>query len=282
MATSESSDYDLTATKIINSALRKLNVQDELAVASGKRMQTALEALNVATKALQDRHIFLWTIKWVQKTFTASSEVTGSDGSIYTCILSHTSASTNKPITGANWTTYWVLRGDTGGAWVDATDYSSIGDFSLEDTDLDIMSVKIRDGGNDYDVNLVSRQNYMDITSKDNLGRPYMLWLDRQLIPRCYLSYQPDNTDYVLHLQKVVKLQDFDKANNDPDVRASCLRTLIFGTAADLAFEYPSVSSKKRNDLKAEFEKSLLFFKKGDSETDDHSFVKPAYGRRRR
>jgi len=54
---------------------------------------------------------------------TAGSEVTGSDALNYTCILKHTSAAINKPITGGSYSLYWKQTGSAGSAWVTATDY---------------------------------------------------------------------------------------------------------------------------------------------------------------
>ncbi len=51
--------------------------------------------------------------------------VIGTDGKTYRCIQAHTSAATNKPITGADYVTYWMVTGGivTGSTWVTATAY---------------------------------------------------------------------------------------------------------------------------------------------------------------
>lgn len=53
------------------------------------------------------------------------SEVIGTDGQNYRCILDHIAADANKPVTGASWATYWVLGGINGIAWVTATNYKA-------------------------------------------------------------------------------------------------------------------------------------------------------------
>jgi hypothetical protein len=53
------------------------------------------------------------------------SEVIGTDTNNYQCIRKHTSDSTKKPITGANWRIYWQLGGSSGSAWADATQYTA-------------------------------------------------------------------------------------------------------------------------------------------------------------
>ena len=61
--------------------------------------------------------------------------VVGTDGKTYSCILAHTSDSTNRPISGANWATYWKKDYGYAGAWVTGTVYP-IGywDGSVPDT----------------------------------------------------------------------------------------------------------------------------------------------------
>lgn len=54
-----------------------------------------------------------------------TSEVIGSDGVNYRCIMGHTSATINKPITGTSYRLYWEPGGTSGSAWVTATDYTN-------------------------------------------------------------------------------------------------------------------------------------------------------------
>jgi hypothetical protein len=55
----------------------------------------------------------------------SGDQVRGTDGQIYSCILSHTSDASNLPITGGSWVLYWVLDGATGGTWAAGVDYSA-------------------------------------------------------------------------------------------------------------------------------------------------------------
>lgn len=66
---------------------------------------------------------------------TTSSEVIGQDGLNYTCIRSHTASTTNVPISGPDYLTYWVQSGSSGVAWVDGTEYASIKTTYLADVD---------------------------------------------------------------------------------------------------------------------------------------------------
>lgn len=51
------------------------------------------------------------------------SVVTGTDAAAYKCIRSHTSATTNRPITGANYLLYWAAGGSGPSAWAADTAY---------------------------------------------------------------------------------------------------------------------------------------------------------------
>jgi len=49
--------------------------------------------------------------------------VVGTDSNNYLCKLNHRSKAENRPITGANWATYWELTVDSGLAWLVDTNY---------------------------------------------------------------------------------------------------------------------------------------------------------------
>jgi len=51
-------------------------------------------------------------------------QVIGTDALNYTCILSHTAADANKPVTGGSYATYWSQTGTAGGVWASGTAYS--------------------------------------------------------------------------------------------------------------------------------------------------------------
>ncbi len=53
------------------------------------------------------------------------SVVTGTDALTYRCIMPHTAAAVNRPITGANWTMFWELGGSGPAAWAADTSYTS-------------------------------------------------------------------------------------------------------------------------------------------------------------
>src|SRR3990167_4906095 len=56
---------------------------------------------------------------------TSTSEVIGTDGKNYKCILKHTAATLNDPITGGDWRLYWTQAGSSGSAWAADTAYTN-------------------------------------------------------------------------------------------------------------------------------------------------------------
>lgn len=75
------------------------------------------ENITVASKTL-----FVWP---TLATVNTQSEVTGTDALEYLCIRSHTSDSTNKPITGANYLQFWTRGGSTPAVWATGTSYTA-------------------------------------------------------------------------------------------------------------------------------------------------------------
>jgi len=280
--TSGSYDFELTRNKLITESLRKLG-----AVATGQnptaaQLSEGAEALNVLVKALQDDNVMLWTREWKTKTFTASSEVTGTDGNIYTCTRSHTATADNRPVTGAEYLSYWKQGGTTGGVWAVDTEYSSIGDWQEDADTVLIEAANIRSTtSHDYPVSIITFDEYFKIDNKfDASSYPDKLAFHRKLIPHVYLYPQPNNTDFVLEYMRVRLLEDFDTSTNNPDFPVRWYKYLVFALAADLAYEYgvdPRLYEMKATKLKKQA-------KDGDRPITNNHFKKGAFniGRTRR
>lgn len=59
-------------------------------------------------------------------------QVTGTDGKIYTCKLSHAASTQNQPVIGQEWHDYWTLGGSVGGVWdVNKKYYRSTNNIAL-------------------------------------------------------------------------------------------------------------------------------------------------------
>ncbi len=276
MTTSGSSDWTVNRTQIITRALRMLGVVGPGQVPTAEQISEAAESLDAMVKSWQNKHIHLWTRELVQKTLTASDEVTGSDGNIYTCTLSHTSAAGNKPVTGANWTTFWVRRGSTGSTWLTTTAYSSIGDFEVAADTIDVQVAFVRDIDDDTPLTIAPYTEYLRIFDKDSTGRPEFLFFDKQIPPRIYLAEQPDDANYVIHYLRVRRLEDFDDGGNTPDFPVRWINALVWNLLVELEPEYPLTANRRRDyTAKAEFLRSEA--KGGDREVDNAPVLAGAY-----
>jgi hypothetical protein len=235
------------------------------------------EALNAMVKSWQSENVFLWTTDWTfQAMSTASTERTGTDSNIYTCIRSHTSSNDDKPITGANYAVYWKQRGSTGGAWQASQSYTSIGDFDVASDTISIEKAFIRYNEDDYDVEIIDKFRYMNIPDKADEGRPTHLWLDRQLTPHIYIWPIPDETTYVLHYKRIRLLEDFDASGNNPDFPVRWINALTYGLAAHLSHEY-QLPLQERGILTQEAERFKQTAQSMETEVSEDNFITGAF-----
>jgi len=90
-----------------------------------------------------------------------ASKVAGTDGAEYTCILNHVSSAANKPVTGANWATYWEKTGDASSVvWFSDHYYHVAG--------LDVTAILY---ANDDDIASTHLETRGDLIGADSLTR---------------------------------------------------------------------------------------------------------------
>lgn len=277
MAVSGSYDWTLTRNQIITDALEDLGAIDAGGTLDDADLAVASTKLNGIVKTLKNKHIHLWAVERETKTFVASSAVTNG-GSTYRCTKGHTSAATDEPGVGADWTTYWVLDAvDGAGAWVLATAYTSNNEFTVADDTIGIDAAFIRDGGYDYPIDIISYEQYSKIFDKSREGKPYCLVLDMQRTPEVTLYYHPDEiTEYVLHYQRIRKLQDFDAAGNHWDGPESWIPLLVKMLRYELAPKF-GISLQERLVFKLEADEELKIVKRDDREPEEEEYIKGAF-----
>lgn len=280
MATSGSANFNRTRNEIITGALRKIGVIEQGATPSADQITEGAEVLNAIVKDLQNDGVLLWTLEWVTKVLSASDEVTGTDSLVYTCIRGHTSASdsSDKPITGGNYRSYWKQRGDTGGSWAISTAYAAIGDFEVDADTIGLEEAFMRDeSGYDHPLKIIQRGDYMRISDKAQTSTyPSHICFDDKLTPKIFLWPQATDTDYVLHYLRIRMLEDFDAATNNPDMMSKWIRSLVYRLAEDLADEY-GIILNERNYLSAKSQTLISRARKGDRQAPAEQFIKPAF-----
>ena len=121
--------------------------------------------------------------------YSAQHIVVGSNGNDYRCILNHTAAAANMPISGANWTTYWVANGTTGqgSAWVSGQAYST-------GTKIELLSAKNLSRPWEYDL---TTDQWREVTQNINGG----LGCNNEDV--IYIKNTPGYTDYIYMIYDV-------------------------------------------------------------------------------
>lgn len=240
MALSGSYNYNLTRDEIIESALRKLGVVADGDNATADQLAVGAKTVNSIVKEWQNEGLLAWAVEWATQTLSASDVVVGTDGNDYECIRNHTSAATNKPVTGADYTTFWKATGETGSGsvWAVSTAYTSICNYFLDSKIIGISEAFIRRNYIDTPVTILSRENYFQQTSKTTSGLPNRAYFRLAQTPEIFLYPYPENATDVLHMSLVYKLQDFDSSSDNPDIMSNWLRALEFCLAADLGYNY--------------------------------------------
>lgn len=284
MATSGSFDYQATTTNIIQEALEQTGTLRAGQTIPASLYVSCLRTLNNMVKAWQSDNIMLWTVIERFYSLTASSEVIGSDGVDYKCINPHDGAALTAPVTGAEYAGYWHELATTAGGAHDATgatSYVSLNHIDLEDDVLDVIDGSfIRDSEVDHPLVTLTRHEWGDKQhkSEDESQRPRNVFFTRgRDNPAIKLWPWPDATTYLLGLQIVRKLEDFDAALNNPDTTVKYTDAMTWGLSYRLCPK-AGVSGDKLRTIKNLAEGSYLTIAGDDNEGGSMS-VQPDFGR---
>jgi|GEM_PF-1680183 len=270
MALSGSYDFNLTRSEIIKSALEKVGVLEPNGAPTSEQDTSAARDLDSMVKSWEGEGINLWSVDWTTQTLSASTIIVGTDSNDYECIRNHTSTNDNKPITGADYTSYWKATGGTGvgAAWAVSTAYTSICNYSLNQNIIGIKEAFLRRDGYDTPLNIMSESDYMGMGTKTTEGQPTNLWFRRLHTPEIFLYPYPDTVTDVVHVTAIRKSQDMDTASDDADFLSGWLDALVYGLAARLADTYSlPLAERQQFFTKAEIFKNTA--RMGTQETGD-------------
>lgn len=225
----------LTRNKLLSAACDFAGIIfDEL---SGTQQESIEDTLNSILAALRQKGALSWRSVWTQSVVTASSEVTGTDSQVYSCILNHTSAASTKPITGTNWETYWRVGGTTGGAWATSTAYTSSAQISPTSGIWSVEDAFFRLDSKDYPVELISQREFAAISDKGvESDPPTKAYFADVSTPYIYLYPQP--TEGTLHYFGTV-IPALTASNSDPlDFSNHHYRAISLMLAKDISMIY--------------------------------------------
>jgi len=101
----------------------------------------------------------------------------------------------------------------------------------------DILEVAIRRSGTDYDIDRISRGEYLNVPNKSTTGRPSQFYFNRQTSPEITLWPTPDSDTDQLVYYYITRIEDADSSQNTTDVPYRFLPCMIAGLAYYLAMK---------------------------------------------
>jgi len=101
----------------------------------------------------------------------------------------------------------------------------------------DILEVAIRRSGTDYDIDRISRGEYLNVPNKSTTGRPSQFYFNRQTSPEITLWPTPDSDTDQLVYYYITRIEDADTSQNTTDVPYRFLPCMIAGLAYYLAMK---------------------------------------------
>jgi hypothetical protein len=115
--------------------------------------------------------------------------------------------------------------------------------YVLPPDTVDVFEAVIRTGAGtsqtDLILNRISAAVYATIPNKLTQGRPYQMWVNRQIIPELVLWPVPNTTPYVLVCGRMRRLQDAGTGLTTQDIPFRFMQALIAGLAYHMAMKFP-------------------------------------------
>lgn len=117
-----------------------------------------------------------------------------------------------------------------------------------------VASIRSRIASNDLPLIAMSREQYYDLPTKAQTGRPLQFFYDpQQATGTVYLWPTPDASfaaSGALRYTYSRQIQDLDSLDDDLDVPQEWLEALCYSLADRLAIKYPAVGAQARADIK--------------------------------
>src|SRR5210317_1721470 len=96
---------------------------------------------------------------------------------------------------------------------------------------VDVLEIVLRRGNTDYEVERISRGDYVTLPNKTTQGRPSQFWFNRQISPVINLWAVPENsTDQIIYYY-VQRIEDADTLVNTTDMPFRFYPCMVAGLA---------------------------------------------------
>jgi len=101
----------------------------------------------------------------------------------------------------------------------------------------DILEVALRRSGADYEVDRLSRGEYLNVPTKTTTGRPSQFYFNRQVSPEMTLWPVPENSTDQLVYYYITRIEDADALVNTTDAPFRFLPCMVAGLAYYLSIK---------------------------------------------
>lgn len=159
--------------------------------------------------------------------------------------------------------------------------YTAGVDFDITDIRLiDVLNVVLTRSGVDTPVEIMSRQEYLNIPEKDIEGRPDRIFIDKQRDQLVFTLWTtPENSTDIIKFDAVRKFEDSDTAADTADIPYQMQEAFVAGLAFKLSEKYAPPELEQ-----ALYGKAQLAFRKGTNAVRERGDVRivPDSGFRRR
>jgi hypothetical protein len=102
---------------------------------------------------------------------------------------------------------------------------------------VDVLEVVLRRGGTDYEIERISRGEYVTLPNKTTQGRPSQYWLNKQIAPIINLWATPENSTDQLIYYYLQRIEDADALVNTTDMPFRFYPCMVAGLAYYIAMK---------------------------------------------
>ena len=127
--------------------------------------------------------------------------------------------------------------------------------YTLAADVADILEMVLRRDGTDYEVERISRGEYLTFPNKTAQGRPSQFYFDRQIQPVITLWQPPENSTDILVFYYVRRIQDADTLVNTTDMPFRFYPCMVAGLAYYIAMKR---APERMQILKAVYEEEFM------------------------
>lgn len=135
--------------------------------------------------------------------------------------------------------------------------------YTLDQDAADILEMVLRRDGTDYEVERISRGEYLTFPNKTNQGRPSQFYYNRQIAPEITLWQTPDNSTDQLVYYYVQRIEDAGAYTNTTDLPWRFYPCMVAGIAYYIAMKR---APERMQMLKAVYEEE---FQRAADEDED-------------